>query len=425
MAAAGVHPERTIAELRELAALTSDERGAQRVAWTPTWAKARAWFRAKLDGLPVQVEQDEAGNLWATLAGDAPQALIMGSHLDSVPDGGWLDGCLGVLAGLEVLRRISAQYQGRPPVTVRLVDWADEEGARFGRSLFGSSAVAGRLNVAWVSRLVDTKGVRLVDAVREFGVAVETAEQATRQIAHARAYLELHIEQGPVLESLGLPLGAVIGCYGIERHQVIFNGVAAHAGGFPMHLRHDAFLSAARFALAVREIAKRHGGVGTNGRVRNAPDIPTAVAGECAITLDMRHIDPQRLQTMLTEARAASEQIAGEEGTTVSWRTIYQSPPQPFDPALIEMCDAAIREVNAGRSHRLPSGPGHDAIEMAWAGVPTAMMFVQSVRGLSHNREEDTRTEHLALAVRAFDRLAEKVITWLAGDQRAADAATS
>ena len=427
MGTVSVNPERTIAELRELAALTSDERGAQRVAWTPTWAKARAWFRGKLAELPVQVEQDEAGNLWATLAGASPQALIMGSHLDSVPDGGWLDGCLGVLTGLEVLRRIDAQYNHRPLVTVRLVDWADEEGARFGRSLFGSSAVAGRLNVAWVSRLVDTKGVRLVDAVRDFGVTVETAEQASRQIAGACAYLELHIEQGPVLESLGLPLGAVIGCYGIERHQVIFTGTAAHAGGFPMHLRRDAFLSAARFALAVREIAKRHGGVGTNGRVRNAPDIPTAVAGECAITVDMRHMDAQRLQTMLMEAQTASAQIAAEEGTTVSWRTIYQSPPQPFDPLLIELCETSIREVNAGRAHRLPSGPGHDAIEMAWAGVPTVMMFVQSVNGLSHNPQEDTQPEHIALAVRAFDRLAEKVIAWLAKDQRAADskAATS
>ncbi|MDW8350903.1 MAG: Zn-dependent hydrolase [Anaerolineae bacterium] len=401
-----------IADLRELAALTSDANGAQRVAWTPVWAKARDWYRCKLADLPVDVEQDQAGNLWATLRGASPRALIMGSHLDSVPNGGWLDGCLGVLAGLEVLRRIAGQ--GVPPLTVRLVDWADEEGARFGRSLFGSSAVAGRLNLEWVSRLSDTDGVRLPDAVRAFGVDVATAEQAHRQIADASAYLEMHIEQGPVLESLGLPLGAVIGCYGIERHQLVFSGVAAHAGGFPMHLRHDAFLAAARFALEVREIAKRHGGVGTNGRVRNTPDIPTAVAGECAITLDMRHIDAAQLEAMLNEARAVSERIAGEEGVSVAWRTIYQSPPQLFHPHLVDLCDEAIREVNAGASHRMPSGPGHDAIEMAWAGVPTVMLFVQSRRGLSHNKDEDTPIAHLELAVRAFDRLADKAMAWLA-----------
>lgn len=404
-------PDRVIADLRELAALTSDANGAQRVAWTPTWARAREWYRAKLAELPVAVEQDEAGNIWATLQGASSKALIMGSHLDSVPNGGWLDGCLGVLAGLEVLRRIAAQ--GLPPVTVRLVDWADEEGARFGRSLFGSSAVAGRLNAEWVNRLVDTDGVRLPDAVRAFGVTVETAEQAHKQIANAGAYLEMHVEQGPVLESLGLPLGAVIGCYGIERHQVTFSGVAAHAGGFPMHLRNDAFLAAARFALEVREIAKRHGGVATNGRVRNTPDIPTAVAGECAITLDMRHIDAAHLTEMVTEARAASERIANEEGVRVAWRTIYQSPPQRFDPHLVNLCDQAICEVNDGASHRMPSGPGHDAIEMAWAGVPTVMLFVQSLRGLSHNKDEDTRIEHVALAVRAFDRLADKVMAWM------------
>jgi N-carbamoyl-L-amino-acid hydrolase len=414
-----LQPHRAIDDLRELAALTSDENGAQRVAWTPAWARAREWFKGKLNALPVDVEQDEAGNLWATLHGNVAQALrpydapelIIGSHLDSVPNGGWLDGCFGVLAGLEVLRHIAAQ--GMPPVTVRLVDWADEEGARFGRSLFGSSAVAGRLNTEWVNRLVDTKGLRLPDAVRAFGVDVETAERAGTQIKHAKAYLELHIEQGPVLESLNLPLAASIGCFGIERHQLVFTGQAAHAGGSPMHLRHDAFLAAAEFALAVREIAKQHGGVGTNGRVRNVPDVPTAVAGECAITLDLRHIDAGHLQAMVNDARRASEQAAQDNGASVSWRTIYQSPPQLFDPRLIDLCEAAIREVNAGASHRMPSGSGHDAIEMAWAGVPTVMLIVQSLRGISHAKEEDTRLEHLELAVRAFDRLAAKVMASL------------
>lgn len=422
-----LNPSRVINDLRELAALTSDENGAQRVAWTPAWNRARDWFKTKLRELPVEVEQDEAGNLWATLHGapstvpssskaalgsaqDAPE-LIIGSHLDSVPNGGWLDGCFGVLAGLEVLRHIAAQ--GTPAVTVRLVDWADEEGARFGRSLFGSSAVAGRLNKEWVNRLVDVKGIRLPDAVRDYGVDIETAERAGAQIKHARAYLELHIEQGPVLERLELPLGAVIGCYGIERHQLAFTGQAAHAGGFPMHLRHDAFLAAAEFALAVREIATRHGGVGTNGRVRNLPDIPTAVAGECAITLDMRHIDAGKLQAMVNEARQSGDRAARNNDVSVSWRTIYQSPPQLFDPRLIDLCAEAISEVNAGASHRMPSGSGHDAIEMAWAGVPTVMLVVQSLGGLSHAKEEDTKLEHLELAVRAFDRLAAKVMASL------------
>jgi N-carbamoyl-L-amino-acid hydrolase len=405
-----LNPAHVLHDLNELRALTSDADGAQRLAWTPIWAKARDWYRDKLAELPVSVETDPAGNIWATLPGRRDDALVMGSHLDSVPNGGWLDGCFGVIAGLEVLRRLVASGE-RPACTVRLVDWADEEGARFGRSLFGSSAVAQRLNREWVDRLVDGNGVRLPDAVRAFGVDTATAELAHTQLATARAYLETHIEQGPVLESLGLPLGAVVGCFGIERHALTFKGQAAHAGATPMPLRHDAFVAAARFAIEVRAIGRASGGgVCTTGRVQNTPGIPTAVAGETFITLDQRHIDAGTLARMNADARAASERIAAEEGVSVAWSTIYQSPVQPFDAALIELCDAAIREVNNGVSHRMPSGPGHDAIEMAWAGVPTVMLFVQSLRGLSHAKEEDTRLDHLELAVRAFDRLAQKTI---------------
>ncbi len=404
-------PNRVIRDLNELRALTGDAAGAQRVAWTPVWARARDWYRAKLAELPVAVETDAAANIWATLPGRDARALLIGSHLDSVPNGGWLDGCFGVICGLEVLRRINAAFAGRPPVTVRLIDWADEEGARFGRSLFGASAAAGRLNAEWVNRLVDKDGVRLPDAVGEYGVRIDSAEQARTQLEHAAAYLETHIEQGPVLESLGLPLGAVIGCFGIERHALTFTGQAAHAGATPMPLRRDAFVAAARFAVEAREIGRASGGgVCTTGRVQNTPGVPTAVAGETLITLDQRHIDAAALARMNAAAREASARIAREEGVAVAWSTIYQSPVQPFDARLIDACDAAIREVNDGVSHRLPSGPGHDAIEMAWAGVPTAMLFVQSLRGLSHCKEEDTRLDHLALAVRAFDRLVDKAM---------------
>jgi hydantoinase/carbamoylase family amidase len=399
-----LQPARAIADLNALRALTADANGAQRLAWTPTWAKAREWYRSRLAELPVEVEIDEAGNIWATLRGASERALIMGSHLDSVPNGGWLDGCFGVIGGLEVMRRIAAQ--GTPAITVRLVDWADEEGARFGRSLFGSSAVSGRLNKEWVSRLIDVDGIHLPDAVSGYGVDLDTAQNAGRQLANAAAYLEMHIEQGPVLESLNLPLGAVIGCFGIERHALTFSGQAA--------LRRDAFVAAARFAVEAREIGRNSGGgVCTTGRVQNTPGIPTAVAGQTFLTLDQRHIDADALAGMLAKARAASERIAAEEGLGVAWSTIYQSPVQPFHPGLIELCDMAIKAVNAGVSHRLPSGPGHDAIEMAWAGVPTVMLFVQSLHGLSHCKEEDTRPEHLELAVRAFDRLADEVLRWV------------
>src|ERR1700724_3920212 len=162
-------PQRAVADLKELRALTSDANGAQRVAWTDTWLKAREWFAQKLVGLPIEHHYDAAGNNWVTLPGQSEKSLLIGGHLDSAPNGGWLDGSLNVLAGLEILRRINAQYNGKPPVTVRLVDWADEEGARFGKSLFGSSACSGHLDMEEARLLHDKKGITLPAALEQNG----------------------------------------------------------------------------------------------------------------------------------------------------------------------------------------------------------------------------------------------------------------
>lgn len=406
-----LQPQRTIDELKELRALTGDEDGAQRVAWTDTWAKARDWFKGKLTGLPVEIEQDEAGNNWVTLRGASEKTMLIGGHLDSVPNGGWLDGCLNVMAGLEVLRRIAAE--GTPPVTVRLVDWADEEGARFGRSLFGSSAMSGVLNPDDLRNLTDKDGIKLVDALARFGVNLDNAKAAGKQLKNAKAYLELHIEQGPVLESMELPLGVVLGTFGVERHAIRFIGQSAHAGSTPMDKRRDAFGAAAKLGLEIREIAKRNGGVCTVGSVVTKPGIVTAVVGQCDITLDQRHLSADGLATMLREAKEASERFAAEEKVEVEWRKLWEIHPILFDPALIEMADEAIRET-CGASHRLPSGPLHDAAEVARAGVPTIMLFVQSLRGISHNKIEDTKEEHIALSVQALDKLATKTMQWIA-----------
>ena len=249
-------PARTVAELRELRELTGDDDGAQRVAWTPTWAKAKEWLGAKLDGLPLEYEVDAAGNQWWTLRGDSARSVLLGGHIDSVPNGGWLDGCLNVVAAVEVLRRIAEE--GTPPVTVRLVNWADEEGARFGRSLFGSSAAAGSMvDQDDLRELKDRDGVALPDALREHGVELDGALEARSQLEDAVAYLELHIEQGPVLESMDLPLGAVLGTFGVERHRITWRGQAAHAGSTPMDQRRDALAGAAKLAFELREIATR------------------------------------------------------------------------------------------------------------------------------------------------------------------------
>jgi hydantoinase/carbamoylase family amidase len=405
-------PGRTVAELKELRELTGDENGAQRVAWTDTWVRAQEWMAGRLEGTGVEMEFDEARNQWWTLRGESERELIIGGHLDSVPNGGWLDGALNVVAGSEVLRRIAEE--GTPPVTVRLVSWADEEGARFGRSLFGSSAAAGSMaDQDELRALKDSDGVSLPEAIGAFGVDLGSALDSRSELANAAAYLELHIEQGPVLEAMDLPLGAVLGTFGVERHRITWRGQAAHAGSTPMDKRRDALAGAAKLALEIREIAARvgDGAVMTSGGVVTKPGIVTSVVETAEQLLDMRHLDASKLAELNRAAHEASERFAAEENIEVEWERIWQIEPILFE--LVDLADEAVREV-AGTSHRLPSGPLHDAAEVSRAGIPTAMLFVQSLRGLSHTKLEDTKPEHLELSVRALDALATKTIARVA-----------
>jgi hydantoinase/carbamoylase family amidase len=390
-----VRPRRAIADLRELARLTGGPEGARRVCWTPEWELARAFLRERLAEIEgVSVEQDEAGNLWASLPGELEEAIAFGSHTDSVPNGGWLDGALGVMAALELLR--AAAEAGRPRHTLTLVDFADEEGARFGRSLFGSSAVAGTLDPEAVKDLTDADGRAIAEVLREHGVELAQAPAAATRREGLVAYLELHIEQGPVLESEGVAVAAVTGTFGDERHRFTFTGQASHAGTTPMEMRRDAGLAAARLALAVERIAKDHGGVGTTGVLRLEPGIPTAVPGKAELTVDLRHAEAGPLAAMLDAVREA----AGDAEESEIWRI----EPIPFDERLV----AAVLEA-AGSGRKLASGALHDAAEMA-RHVPTAMMFTSSTNGLSHAPGEDTPEEHLEQAIAAFGRLAAGLI---------------
>lgn len=414
---------RVIADLRELATRTSNDRGAQRVAWGPVWREARAWFAEKVKtdlGLPVQT--DPAGNGWVTLPGASSRSVVFGSHLDSVPSGGWLDGALGVVAGIEALRRHAAA--GTPPVTMHLVDWADEEGARFGRSLAGSAASAGTLDPEKeLAHLVDRNGVKLPDAMRENGF-----ELARMGEAHAwlkardpRAYLELHIEQGPVLESMKKPVGVVLGTMGVVRHMVRFTGQAVHAGATPIPLRQDAFLAAAEFALACRDIGLKFSGrspkkrvVATCGVVKVEPGFVTAVSGATDISLDLRALDAKVLAKMQAAAEKAAARAAKRNRCGVSWSPLLAIDPRPFDPTLLDLCAEAVREVT-GEAPTLPSGPLHDAAEMAGI-MPTVMVFAQSSPGISHTRLEDTPIPHLDKSIRAFLRLVEKTVAHVADE---------
>jgi hydantoinase/carbamoylase family amidase len=398
---------RVIADLRELDRRTGGAEGARRVAWTETWREARAFLGELLAEVGLEAERDEAGNLWIWMdaGADAP-ALALGSHLDSVPSGGWLDGALGVMGALGVVRGWATAGEP-PPRPLALVDWADEEG-RFGRSLLGSSAFAGTLDPDQVRELRDGGGTRLADALTENGIDLDRAPQASRRRERIGAYLELHIEQGPVLEAEGLPAAAVAGCVGIERWRLRFRGEAAHAGTTPMDRRRDAGLAAAAAALRIERVAREHGGVATTGALTLRPGIATAVPAEAELLSDLRHPDAAELAAMLRDAIAAGEEQAAERGCELDVEPVWRIEPIGFDERLVELVRECCLEV-AGADRVLVSGALHDAAEAARV-VPAAMLFTSSVAGISHSPREDTSEPDLTAAIEAFGAAANRAL---------------
>jgi hydantoinase/carbamoylase family amidase len=397
-----IDARRVIADLRELARRTSDEAGAQRLCWGDGWRTARDFLRELLEEIGLEPEIDEAGNAWAYLSGEREPALTVGSHLDSVPNGGWLDGALGVMGALGVLRAW-AEADAQPPRTLALVDWADEEGARFGRSLFGSSAAAGTFEPAELADARDADGRAAPEVLAENGVELERVVESRSRLERLGSYLELHIEQGPVLEAEGIKAAAVSGCVGVERVRFHIRGRVSHAGTTPMAARHDAGLAAAAAALRVEEIATGEGGVGTVGEMRFEPGIPTAVPGRASMVVDLRNPDAWALARMLDSAREAVAASAGERGCEVSEEPVWRIEPIAFDPDLVASARQACERVT-GTAYELPSGALHDAASMA-PQVPTAMVFSPSIAGVSHAPEEDTDERNLRTAIETFGAL--------------------
>lgn len=405
---APVEPRRTTADLDTLLRLTATDEGSQRVAWTPVWESARELFRDSVAAIPgVRFHRDAAGNSHATLPGRSDGVLAIGSHLDSVPDGGNLDGGYGVMAALEVLRAL-AERPEPPALTVRVTDWADEEGARFGRSLFGSAAVAGTLDVEELKRLRDRAGADPVQVLGEHGIDLDRIHEARDTVSGLVSYLELHIEQGPVLDAAGEALAAVTGSLGVERHLVTLSGSPGHAGS-PLELRHDPVQAAAAFLTSARRIAVEHRGRVTCGILQAEPATPTAVPDTVDFSLDVRHDDPRALTALWRELRSELETLCGAEGVTSRVQELWSTPPVRFDAALVEEAAALVRAMT-GDERRLVSGPLHDACEMAGAGIPTVMMFVPSIEGVSHAPRERTAVEHLELGVRALAALTVRVL---------------
>jgi len=392
-----VDPDRMLRDLRELEELTGGADGAQRLAWTETWDSARAWLIAKLDEIGVGHSLDEAHNLWAESPGAGP-VIAVGSHLDSVPNGGWLDGALGVIAGLEVLR--AAVLDGWAEATLRLIDWADEEGARFGYSTLGSSAAAGLLDPGEVRALTDASGQKLEEVLRGYGVELDRMGESRSRLADLDALLELHIEQGPVLETAEVALGIPAGAVEVRRFMVAFDGQAAHAGTTPMKLRRDAGLAAARLCLDIKAIAEARGALATCGSIQLTPGVATAVAERSETTVDLRSTSTAEMDELERQLREAVDRIAGQTSTSprVSW--LWSFPATSFDPELTEALTEAVSSI--GPYETPVSGALHDAVAIARTPVPVAMLFVRSIGGISHNKIEDSLDEDLEDGLRAF-----------------------
>lgn len=386
--------------------------GSGRLAWTEHWVRAREWFASTFDGIPVETKTDPAGNLWVTLRGERPERIVLGSHLDSVPNGGWLDGALGVLAGAEVLRGLHRDNTPLP-VSISVVDWADEEGARFGRSLFGSAAVSGTLEVDAVRTLKDNSGNLLADIVRAHGVDLDTILTAGDIRSSIVASAELHIEQGPMLEAAGIRLAALHGILGVERRLIKLKGQACHAGATPIPMRRDPTMAACRMALAIRQLGLEHDAFTTVGVWRVHPGVPTAVNGRTEFSVDMRHLSRSVLDALVAGLEELVHRIAAEEKVEVVVETLWSIDPIAFHPDLVQFA-ADIVQNRSGLRHLMPSGPMHDSAEMARAGIPTVMMFTPSLYGLSHTHIEDTNTADIELGVAAFDDLVRRMLPWAA-----------
>ncbi len=402
---ARIDPTRVIAQLDELALLTGDEGGAQRLCWSPTWMRALDWYRGLLEATGAVVSADPAGNLWGILEGQRPGLVVLGSHLDSVPNGGRLDGAYGALAALELLR--AAASGAAPPLGIAAVVFADEEGARFGPSL-GASGLTGTANPDW-AELTDQSGVTLHDAARACGVEVERANTASTRLRDIRAYLELHIEQGPALEHSGQRLAVVTSTVAMRRERFLFEGTPNHAAATPMELRHDALAAAAEAIGRVGRVASAvpHA-TGTVAELRVLPNVWSVTARLVDLIVDMRAPEDDRLADMFTEVHEAATEICAALGVRFRSELIRQHTSQPFDAQLVALAENALRQVGSA-PNRLLSCAMHDATVLASA-VPAVMLFVPSRGGVSHVPDEDTSSADLNLGVEALAALADLVL---------------
>jgi allantoate deiminase len=389
--------EEVIARCQKLASYSEDISSTRRTFLAAPLHDCHRELTRWVEPLGAQIRVDAAGNWRAYCPAEEAAAprLLIGSHLDTVPNAGAFDGVLGVVLAVSLLEGLHGR---RPPFGIEVVGFSEEEGLRFGAPFIGSRALVGRLDAELLSR-EDARGISMRKAIEDFGLDPMEIPKASLT-DDTFGYLEFHIEQGPVLENLCRPLGVVDAIVGQSRLSLTFVGRADHAGTTPMNLRYDALAAAAEWITAVESRAQGTPGlVATVGNVEAEPGVTNVIAGESRVSLDVRHKEDDVRTRAVDDMIREAELIARRRGLSVRWSTQLIQPSVPMDPFLTGQCEKAIR--NAGcEPHRMVSGAGHDAMVLA-EKVPSAMIFLRSPGGISHNPKESVLVEDVAKAIEA------------------------
>lgn len=387
--------QRIIDRCRQIAACTEVSGETTRTFLSPPMRTVHTLLRGWMEAIGMTVRVDAAGNLRGLWPGDSPRSprLMIGSHLDTVPNAGAFDGVLGVVLGLSLIEELRGQ---RLPFALEIIGFSEEEGVRFNKPFLGSLALIGKLDATALS-LTDRNGVSVADAIRIFGL--NPAELPAAILPDETfAYIEFHIEQGPLLESENSSLGIVETLVGQTRMNLTFDGQPNHAGTTPMHLRHDAMAAAAQWIVAVEDYANDHADmVATVGRVETSPGVGNVVAGRVTASLDIRHANDQTRNLAVTTLIGSAMSASAKRGVKVTTRTLLEQPAVPMNPGLTALLQSAATKTKYP-NRRMVSGAGHDAMIVAQR-LPCAMLFLRSPGGLSHHPDEAVLTQDVEAAL--------------------------
>ncbi len=399
-----INGERLLADLRALAAIGGlPDGGVDRLAWSEADLAGRHWFAERMREAGIEPRVDAALNVFGHLPGTTGPWLLTGSHLDSVPNGGRLDGAYGAVAALEVLRTLA---ESRDPLAEQLeiVGFADEEGVRFEVGLIGSLALVGELGIERLRDGLDWQGVPVRQVLATAGRDLDRMVEVQQHRHSIKGFVELHVEQGPRMEADGIDLAVVTGIVGVHRQRIEIQGTQNHAGTTPFRLRHDAGRAASRAAAELRDLVLGvdAAAVANIGSMQFHPGGVNVIPGRAQFTLEVRHLDERVIGEAVWAFATRLERICVEEGCRAEVELLSSVPPAPMDPTVIDALEQACKELRP-RPARLSSGAGHDAAVLS-RHVPSGMIFVPSVGGVSHSPRETTSDEHLLLGAQALLR---------------------